>query len=81
MGAEPFDPFVGGDHRHAMVRGGRDDLLAQQCASAALDHPELAVDLVGTVEIDVEGGDVVQLVDRDSEAAASGWFRRWWRPP
>ena len=43
----------GGDHDEARGRGG-DDLLARVGAAAALDQPALRVDLVGTVDRDVE---------------------------
>ena len=57
MGAESFDAFFGGDHRHAVVRGECDDLLAQERTAAPLDHAKSCVDLVGAVEIDVERRD------------------------
>ncbi len=45
----------------------RDDLLAEQGPAPALDHPELRVDLVGAVEVEVERLDVVELAQRDPE--------------
>ena len=67
--AQPVDPLVGGDHRDAVVGGAGHDLLAEQGASPPLDHPELGVDLVGTIEVDVQRVDVVQLAEGDVQAA------------
>ena len=50
------DPLRGvGDHDHPL-RGRRDDLLAQQRAAAALDETQLAIDLVGAVDGQIEFG-------------------------
>ena len=55
--------------RHAASGRQGDDLLAEQCPSPALDHPELRIDLVGTVQVDVEPFDLVEVAERDLQAA------------
>ena len=56
-----------GDHRHPL-RGRGDDLLAQERAAAALDQPELRIDLVRPVDRQIELGDVIQRRERNAEA-------------
>ncbi len=63
--AEPVDPLVGRDHGDPMIGGAGDDLLAQQGTTSALDHLELGIDLVGSVEVDIERGHVVEFAEGD----------------
>ncbi len=57
-----------GDDDEALGRG-RDDLLAQVGATAALDQPALGRHLVGAVDRDVEPLQLAELLDRDAELA------------
>src|SRR5580704_12323622 len=55
-----------GDDDHAL-RGGGDDLLAQQRPAAALDQTELGIDFVGPVDRQVELRNVVKCSERNAE--------------
>ena len=67
--AEHVDLLGGiGDDDHALGRDG-DDLLAQQRAAAALDQAQLAVELVGAVDGEIEERRVVERGERDAERA------------
>ena len=66
-GAEPRDDLGRIRDDDHPLRGGGDDLLAQQRAAAALDQPELGIDLVGTVDRQIELWDLVQKLRRNAE--------------
>ena len=53
-----------------------DDLLAEQGPAPSLDHPELRVDLVGAVEVQVERLDLVELAKRDPDRSGELRGRR-----
>ncbi len=67
--AESVDPLVGRDHGDPMIGGAGDDLLAQQGATSAFDHLELGIDLIGSVEVDIERGDVVEFAEGNFQLA------------
>ena len=67
---EPIDALLLGDDGHPPGGHACHDLLAEQGASPALDHPELGVDLIGTVEVEVQAGHVVELPERDAQVAS-----------
>ncbi len=54
--AQDVDLFGSVRHDHHAARGRGDDLLPGQCPTAPLDEAELRVDLVGTVDGQVEFG-------------------------
>src|SRR5262245_4556903 len=54
-----------GDHDHARARCG-DDLLVEERATGALDEPQLAVNLVGAIDREVEHGRGVERGERDA---------------
>ena len=75
-GAQGLDLLGGvGDDDHAAGRGGN-DLLAQQGAAAAFDQAQLAVDLVGTVDGQIEKRQIVQRRHADAESLGLRLRRR-----
>src|SRR5580704_3787020 len=65
--AEPWHELgrIGNDD-HAL-RGGGDDLLAQQRPAAALDQIELGIDFVGPVDRQIEFRNVVKCSERNAK--------------
>ena len=53
--------------RPRSVGGGSDDLFTQQRSAAALDQPELGIDLVGAVDRQIEFRNFVQRSKRNAE--------------
>lgn len=69
-GAQGLDVLGGvGNHDHA-VACDRDDLLAQQRGTAALDEAQASIDLVGPVDGEIEFGQVFEGGERDALALA-----------
>ena len=60
------------DYHHHPVGCSRDDLLPQERPAATLDHAELAVDLVGAVDREIELRRLVERSERDIEPLGLG---------
>jgi hypothetical protein len=69
--------LVGNADKLARLRG--HDLLARERRAAALDHVALAVDLVGTVDVDRQRLHLVRVKHRDADGAQpfGGWPESW----
>src|SRR5271170_4281575 len=65
--AEPWHELGRIDDDDHALRGGGDDLLAQQRPAAALDQIELGIDFVGTVDRQVEFRQLVERRERNAE--------------
>ncbi len=81
-GAEHVDRLGVVDDADELVGHGGDDLLAGEGCAAALDHVAGAVDFVGTVHVDGEGVDLVEVIHCDAEAleAFGGGHGAGYRP-
>ena len=78
---EPIDALILGDHGYPPARPRRPRSSRGARAPPALDHPELGVDLIGTVEVQVQPGHVVELPERDAQVACQFGRRDAGRDP
>src|SRR5581483_5030182 len=67
--AEHVDELLVADEHDAAAGRGGDDLLADECATPALDEVQARIDLVGAVERGRDLVDVGEARERDAELA------------
>ncbi len=66
-GPQTCNALLRRDDRDLPPGGGHHDLLTEQGRSPPLDHPELGIDLVGPIQIEVEERDFIELRSRNPE--------------